>query len=190
MNIINTRKRNTINNVQCSKSSKRWSKLGKITFILFECRDSLINALIFISYCYHEIVHWNKEFGHGNSKSCCKSQISQYLLSQTLNNTKFYLSTFPAKINDKIFKINKKPYFVVILAQREFFLKTLAKYNCSVPQAFKCQRHRIEQNIPSLSPCKNNSINLLNSSNRLWDIPGLRVARSLRPWPFLTAPTQ
>ena len=29
-------------------------------------------------------------------------------LSQTINNTSFYLSTFPAEINDKIFKINKK----------------------------------------------------------------------------------
>ena len=29
--------------------------------------------------------------------------------------------------------------FVVILAQREFFVKTLAKYNCSGPPAFKCQ---------------------------------------------------
>ena len=44
-----------------------------------------------------------------------------------------------------MFKINKKnPYFVVILAQREFFLKTLAKYNCSGPPAFKCERYRVE----------------------------------------------
>ena len=38
------------------------------------------------------------------------------------------------------FRINRKTlYFVVILAQREFFLKTLVKYNCSGPSAFKCQ---------------------------------------------------
>ena len=38
------------------------------------------------------------------------------------------------------FRINRKTlYFVVILTQREFFLKTLVKYNCSGPSAFKCQ---------------------------------------------------
>ena len=62
-------------------------------------------------------------------------------VKSTLNNINFYSSTFPAKINDKIFKINKKPpFFVVILAQREFFLETLAKYDCSGLPAFKCQR--------------------------------------------------
>ena len=114
------------------------------------------------------------------------------LLSQILNNTNFYLSTFPAKVNDKIFNVNNKnPFLVIILAQREFFLKTLAKYTCSGPQAFKCQRYRVEQNIiPSLLACKNHSINLLNSSNHFWDIPGLRLPRSLRSHPFLTTPTQ
>ena len=33
----------------------------------------------------------------------------------------------------KFLKLTKKNYFVVIIAQREFFLKTLAKYNCSGP---------------------------------------------------------
>ena len=66
----------------------------------------------------------------------------------------------------KLLKLTKKPLFVVILAQREFFLKTLAK-DSGLP-AFKCQRDRVEQNIiPSLSACKNHSINLLNSSNHL-----------------------
>ena len=37
-------------------------------------------------------------------------------------------------------KLTKPPYFVVILAQREFFLKAMAKYNGSGPPAFKCQR--------------------------------------------------
>ena len=32
----------------------------------------------------------------------------------------------------------------VILAQRKFFLKTLAEYNCSGPLAFKCQKCRVE----------------------------------------------
>ena len=47
---------------------------------------------------------------------------------------------FPAKINDKIFKIDKKNYFVTIFAQKDFFLKTLAKQNCIGPAAFRCQR--------------------------------------------------
>ena len=47
-----------------------------------------------------------------------------------------------------MFKINKKnPYFVVILAQREFFLKTLAKYS-GLP-AFKCQRDMQKSFNPS-----------------------------------------
>ena len=37
--------------------------------------DPLLNPLIFISYCYHERVHDNKEFNRGNSKPCCESQI-------------------------------------------------------------------------------------------------------------------
>ena len=44
----------------------------------------------------------------------------------------------------KFFKIKKKPYFGVTFAQREFFQKTLAVYNFSVPQAFKCQRYRMD----------------------------------------------
>ena len=32
---------------------------------------------------------------------------------------------------------------MVIFAQREFFLKTLAKYNCNGPPAFTCQRYRV-----------------------------------------------
>ena len=52
LEIINTRKTNTIN-----------------------VADPLINPLIFISFCYHESVHCNKEFSHGNSKSCCAFQI-------------------------------------------------------------------------------------------------------------------
>ena len=42
------------------------------------------------------------------------------------------------------FKIKQKSYFGVIIAQREFFLKTLAKYNYSDPTAFKCQRYRVD----------------------------------------------
>ena len=58
------------------------------------------------------------------------------MLSQTLNNIKFYLSTFPEKINDKIFQNKeKKTYFGVTFAQREFFLKSRAMYNCRGPPA-------------------------------------------------------
>ena len=44
----------------------------------------------------------------------------------------------------KFFKIKEYPHSVVILDQGEFFLKTMAKYNCSGPQAFKCQRYRVD----------------------------------------------
>ena len=116
---------------------------------------------------------------------------NQSLLSQILNNANSYLSTFSAKINDKFLKLTKTPIFVVILAQRGFFQKTLAKYNCSGPSAFKCQRYRVEQNIiPSISTCKNHSINSLNSSNHLWDITGLRIPWYLRPRPFLATSTR
>ena len=65
-------------------------------------------------------------------------------------NINFYLSTFPAKINDSIFQNKGKNLFrvhfwayFVVFAQREFFLKHLAKQNCSGPPAFKCQRYRV-----------------------------------------------
>ena len=49
LDIINTRKRNTINIVQYLKSSKQWSlaKLGKITFTLFECHRSIDKSIDF-----------------------------------------------------------------------------------------------------------------------------------------------
>ena len=112
---------------------------------------------------------------------------NQNLISRTLNNTNFYLSTFTAKIKSKCFQINKKPWFVVIFAQKEFFLKTLAKYNCNGPLAFRCQRYRVEYYSITIS-MKNHSINLLNWSNRLWDTPGLRAPWSIRPHPFWTCP--
>ena len=46
--------------VQRVQKQQPLAKLGKITFI---------------SFCYHERVHCNKGFSHGNSKSCCESQI-------------------------------------------------------------------------------------------------------------------
>ena len=50
-------------------------------------------------------------------------------ISQTLNITSLYLSTFLVKVNEKFFKIKKKPYCWVIFAQNKFFLNTLDKYN-------------------------------------------------------------
>ena len=44
--------------------------------------------------------------------------------------------------------------------------------------------------IQLLSACKNDSINLLDSSNYLWDTPDLRVPWSKRSPPFLSIPTQ
>ena len=113
---------------------KQWSlaKLGKITFILFECHRSIDKSIDF----HFLLLLWKVSLWQ--RAQSWKFEIllwipNQSLLSQTLNITNFHLSTFPAKINDKIFKVNKKnPFFVVILAQREFFLKaTLVKYNCS-----------------------------------------------------------
>ena len=53
-------------------------------------------------------------------------------LSRTLD-TYFYLSKFPAKINDKVFQNKEKnPNF----SQTDFSLETMAKCNCSGPPAF------------------------------------------------------
>ena len=60
-------------------------------------------SIVYISFCYR--VHCNKEFSNGNSKYCCEFQ----------------------EFNEK------KRYFAVIFAQRDFFLKTLTKCNCSAP---------------------------------------------------------
>ena len=63
--------------------------------------------------------------------------------SWSLNN--FYLSLFSANLNfGKIFQKKEKPYFRVIFPQRKFFLKTLAKYNCSGPPPLRCQRYKVD----------------------------------------------
>ena len=43
----------------------------------------------------------------------------------------------------KFLRLTKKTHFVVILAQIEFFLNILAKYDYSGPPAFKCKRYRL-----------------------------------------------
>ena len=91
----------------------------------------------------------------------------------------------------KFVKLTKKTLACGHFCARGISPKALAKYNCSGPPAFRCQRYRVEKNItPSLSAYKNHSIYLLNSSNHLWDTPGLWVPWSIRPHPFLTMPTQ
>ena len=64
MKRINTRKRKTINIVQCSKGSKTKFKflesLRKITSILFEVTDSLIKPLVYIFLSYREEDFENK----------------------------------------------------------------------------------------------------------------------------------
>ena len=74
MERIATRKRNTINIVESSKSSKTviLSKFTEISYYL-NVTDPLINALIYISLCYHEKVDDNKEFSRGNPEPPCKS---------------------------------------------------------------------------------------------------------------------
>ena len=62
----------------------------------------------------------------------------------TVNNSNFYLSTFPAKWMTAFFKIKKKNYFGLIFEQRVFFQKALAKNNCSGSPAFKCQRYGLD----------------------------------------------
>ena len=78
--------------------------------------DPLIILLICISFCYRsfcyrEKVINNKEFGLQNSKPHYESHIRHDPLSQTLNNTNFYLSVFPAKINNKIVQNKEKTLF-------------------------------------------------------------------------------
>ena len=92
---------------------------------------------------------------------------------------------FPAKINDKNFKINKKnPFLVVILAQREFFYQ---KHWLSITAVVPCHLkvkdteqseilfHHYQHVKIIQSIC---SIHLI-----ICDIPCLRIPQSLRPCP-------
>ena len=80
----------------------------------------------------------------------------------------FLLSMFPAKINDKL-QIKKKNYFEVVFPQRDFFLKTLTKYNYKGLRAFKCQRYRVDwpSNQILFNYYKLAKINQSNCSNHL-----------------------
>ena len=99
MKKINVAKRNTINLVQVQSVEKQLplANLRKMTFILFECQSYYqIHWILFLSVIV-------KEF------KITKSSILEIQnlvvnhnpsLSRTLNKIKFYLSTYPAKIND------------------------------------------------------------------------------------------
>ena len=77
--------------------------------------------------------------------------------------------------------------FFVVFVHRERLLQNVAKYNCSESSAFTYQTQRVEWQsnqklfLPSPSACTNHSINLLNSSNHLWDTPDLRLPWSIGP---------
>ena len=45
----------------------------------------------------------------------------------------------------KFFRINKKPYFGVTFAQRDFFLKPLTMYSCRCLTTFKSQGYRVHR---------------------------------------------
>ena len=104
-------------------------------------RDSLLNPLIFISYCYHEIVP--------DKSSIMETQnlILNPKSQPVESNSERYQFSFKyissKKSMAKFFKLKKKPCFVVTFAQQEFFLKTLAIYNCRGLPEFKYQRYRV-----------------------------------------------
>ena len=78
--------------------------------MLSECHRSIDKSIDFCFFLYRERVHCNK--GIQSWKFKISLQIPNHnLLSRTLNNTHLYLSKFPAKINDKIFKINNQTMF-------------------------------------------------------------------------------
>ena len=103
--------------------------------------DPLINPLIFIFFCYYERAHDKKRVQSWKFKTL--SRIPNHdLLNQTLNN--IYLSTLPAKINEKFFQNKGNALFWGRFPLREFFLRTLAKYNRSGPPAFQCKKYRVD----------------------------------------------
>ena len=122
-----------------------------------------------------------------NSKSWpIKSNSEQYQFS-----FKYISSTN----NGKIFQKKKKTLFWGRFCVKIIF-PTISRYvplqrspsiSMSKIQSRLVMKPKI---IPSISTCKNCSINLLNSSNYLWDTPDLRVLWSIRSRPFLTIPTQ
>ena len=168
------------------------ANLHKKTFILFECHRSIDKSIDF-SFCYCEIVHNNREFSRWNSKPSHESKITTHLVDLWAI---FIWVCFQQISLRPFFKIKEKPYFGVIFAQRKFFLKTLAKYNYKGPPPFRCQRYKLDwagnqtKNYSITISMQKHSINMLNSSNHLWDTLELRVPWSMRSHSFFTMSTQ
>ena len=117
------------------------------------------------------------------------------LLSQTLNNNNFYLSTFPVKLNNKIFQNNEKTLFwghfypTGMLPKNSGYVQL--QWSPSIQMSKIQSGQAIQPNIIlSLWACKNHLINLLNSSNNLWETTDLRVPWSIKPRSFFIMPTQ
>ena len=65
-------------------------------------------------------------------------------LSQTLNNSNFHLSTFPAKINDKIFENEEKNKFWGHYCPKRIFPGNSSNVQLQGLPALKCQKHRVD----------------------------------------------
>ena len=92
------------------------------------------------------------------------------MYSKLDKNINFYLSTFPAKINNEIFQNKGKILFCghfwayfVVFTQKDFFLKIQLNIIAVVPQYFKDTEQIGHQTKNNPSACKNHSVNLLNS---------------------------
>ena len=152
--------------------------------------DPLLILSNFISYCYHKRVHDNKEFNPGTSKPYSKSWPTKSLWTAI-----FIWVHFQQKQIAKFFKIKKKTLFWGHFCVKGIFPKNSGYVQLQGSPSIQMSKIRSRlvikpKFIPSLSTCKNCSINLLNSSNRLWDTPDLRVLWSIRSHSFLTMLTQ
>ena len=84
--------------------------IDEITFVLSKCHRSIDRSIDF----HFLLLLWKSSLKQTVKSWKFKILLwipNKSLLSQTLNSTNFYFSTFPAKINDKFFQINKKPLF-------------------------------------------------------------------------------
>ena len=116
-------------------------------------------------------------------------------LSRTLNNTNFYPRKFLAKLNDNIFQNNKKNLFWGHFCAKGIFPKNYGQVQLQLSPSIYMSNIQsglaiTQKIIPSLSVCKDLSINLLNSSNHLWDTADFRTPWSLKPRSFFNMTTQ
>ena len=106
------------------------ANLRSTTFILFGCHRSIDKSIDFYFFLLSWKSSYNEEFSRWNSKPSHEYKITTHLIDLK---TIFIEVRFQQISMTKFFRITEKPYFGVIFAQRKFFLKTLAKYNCSGP---------------------------------------------------------